>query len=263
MEDFYKIVAYVMAGLLGLAVGSFLNVVIYRLPRGMRLDRPGSHCPHCGYALRPIDNVPVLSYLFLGGRCHRCRAPISFRYTAVELFNTLAWLLAVFLFYDDAPFFAVIAALAVSVLIPVFFIDLSHMLIPDSLVLSLLLLGIPSCFLDPDFGWLSHLIGAAVGFGFFFGIYALFYYGFGKEALGGGDIKLAAAAGLLLGWERLLLALIISSVSAGVILLIISRRTRAERDREYPFGPFLAVGFFLALYFGTPIISSYLALLGI
>ena len=141
------------------------------------------------------------------------------------------------------------------------FIDLAHMLIPDSLNLSLLALGVLAVFFDPDYAWHSHLIGLFVGFLFFYGVYALFYYGFGKDALGGGDIKLAAAAGLLLGWERLLLGLILSSVSAAIVLSILSRRTQAERDREYPFGPFLAAGFLLALYVGAPIINAYLSLL--
>lgn len=261
MEEYFKLVTYILGGIYGLCVGSFLNVVIYRLPLGMRLDKPRSHCPHCGYTLRMRDNIPVFSYLFLRGRCHSCKTRISPRYTAVELLNMLLWLLAVDLFYERSFLFACVVALAASVMISVFFIDLAHMIIPDSLVIALLLCGLVGMFFDPEYAWYSHLIGLFVGFLFFYGIYALFYYGFHKEALGGGDIKLAAAAGLLLGWERLLLGLILSSVSAAVILAVISRRSGAERDREYPFGPFLTVGFLLALYVGAPIIRAYLGLL--
>lgn len=259
--EYYKLITYILGGIYGVCVGSFLNVVIYRLPLGMNLAKPRSHCPRCGYTLRAIDNVPVLSYLFLGGRCRKCRAPISPRYVAVELLNMVLWLLAVDLFYDRGFVFALVVALSASVMISVFFIDLAHMIIPDSLQLILLGLGVLAVFFDPEYAWYSHLIGMAVGFLFFYGVYALFYYGLGKEALGGGDIKLAAVAGLLLGWERLLLGLILSSVSAALILLIIARRSGAERDREYPFGPFLAVGFLLALYVGAPIINAYLGLL--
>ena len=259
--EYYKLITYVLGGIYGLCVGSFLNVVIYRLPLGMNLAKPGSHCPKCGYALKAKDNIPVLSYLALRGRCRSCRTPISPRYTVVELLNMILWLLAVDLFYDRGFVFTCAVALCASVMISIFFIDLAHMLIPDSLNLSLLALGVLAVFFDPDYAWHSHLIGLFVGFLFFYGVYALFYYGFGKDALGGGDIKLAAAAGLLLGWERLLLGLILSSVSAAIVLSILSRRTQAERDREYPFGPFLAAGFLLALYVGAPIINAYLSLL--
>ncbi|MBO7762106.1 MAG: prepilin peptidase [Clostridia bacterium] len=259
--EYYKLIAYILGGIYGLCVGSFLNVVIYRLPLGMSLAKPASHCPRCGYRLKASDNIPVLSYLLLRGRCRACRAPISPRYTIVELLNMILWLFAVHLFYDRGLVFACVVALCASVMISIFFIDLAHMLIPDSLNLALLALGVLAVFFDPDYGWQSHLIGLCVGFFFFYGVYALFYYGFGKDALGGGDIKLAAAAGLLLGWERLLLGLILSSVSAAIVLSILSRRTHAERDREYPFGPFLAVGFLLALYLGAPFINAYLGLL--
>lgn len=259
--EYYKLITYILGGIYGLCVGSFLNVVIYRLPLGMNLAKPGSHCPHCGYTLRARDNIPVLSYLFLGGRCRKCRAPISPRYMAVELLNMILWLLAVDLFYDRGFIFTVVVALTASVMLSVFFIDLAHMLIPDSLQIALLLLGLFATICDPEYPWYSHLIGMAVGSLFFYGIYALFYYGFGKDALGGGDIKLAAVSGLLLGWERLLLGLVLASVSAAILLLILSRRSGAERGREYPFGPFLAAAFTLALYVGAPIINAYLGLL--
>ena len=262
MEEFYKIVAYVLGGVLGVCVGSFLNVVIYRLPRGMRLDKPGSHCTVCDYYLRWYDNVPVLSYLLLGGKCRKCRAPISPRYTVVEIVNMLLWLLSVHLFWDQSIAFAVIAALTSSILVCTFFIDLEHMIVPDSFVVILGALGVAATFLDPSYGWVSHLIGAAVGFGIFYGVFAFFYYLLKKDGLGGGDIKLALVMGLLLGWERLLLSMIIASVSAAVILSVLSAMRREGRDKEYPFAPFLCVGFAVAMFFGTVIINAYLGLLG-
>ena len=162
-----------------------------------------------------------------------------------------------------------------SVLICVAFIDLEHMLVFDRFVVILAALGVVAVFFDPNYGWLSHLIGGAVGFGFFYGIHALFYYGLKKDALGGGDIKLAAAAGVLLGWQCLLLSILLASVSASVILVIWSKkRMQAEEETEegqegeenpleFPFAPFLCAGFFLALSFGAPIIRAYLGLLGL
>ncbi len=282
MDEYYKIVAYILSGLLGACVGSFLNVVIYRVPLGMSLAKPDSHCPQCKYKLKWVDNIPILSYLFLGGKCRNCKQPISFRYTAVELFNMFAWLASVWLFWDISIPFMVITALASSLLICVFFIDLEHMLVFDRFVILLSVLGVLSIFFDPYYGWLSHVIGGVAGFAVFYGIHALFYYGFKKDALGGGDIKLSGAVGLLLGWERLLLGILIASLSASVILLIFSRRyasakfqesegiskevleTESEStSKEYPFAPFLCTGFWIALMFGATIVSAYLTLFNI
>ena len=288
MDEFYKITAYILAGILGLCVGSFLNVVIHRLPRGMRLDRPASHCPGCGYQLRWYDNIPVISYLILGGRCRSCRTHISFRYTAVELLNTALWLLSIWAFWDDSIPFACISAVAASLLLTVAFIDLEHMVVFDRFHVMLGVLGVAAVFTDPEYGWLSHLIGAGAGFLVFFGVAAFFYYCLHRDALGGGDIKLAAVAGLLLGWERLLLAVLIASFSASLVLPILARRARGEETPEsgeaepvdgeegseeeteeeagpgeFPFCPFLVVGFLVALYFGAPIIEAYLSLFGL
>ena len=235
LEQFYKITAYILAGIVGLCVGSFLNVVIHRLPRGMRLDRPASHCPQCGYQLKWYDNIPVISYLILGGRCRSCRAHIPFRYTAVELLNAALWLLSVWAFWEESIPFACLSALTASLLISVAFIDLEHMVVFDRFHLMLGAIGAAALFLDPEYGWLSHLIGAAVGLLFFLGIAALFYYGFHRDALGGGDIKLAAVMGLLLGWQRMMLAVLIASLSASVVLLLLSHRARTsegEADGE-------------------------------
>lgn len=281
MDEYYKIVAFILAGLLGVCVGSFLNVVIYRVPLGMSLAKPDSHCPNCKYKLKWSDNIPVLSYLFLGGKCRSCKQPISFRYPAVELFNMLAWLGAVWMFWDLSKPFAVIAALASTLLICVFFIDLDHMLVFDRFVIMLAVLGVLTMFFDPYYGWLSHLIGGVVGFAFLYGVHALFYYGFKKDALGGGDIKLTGAVGLLLGWERLLLAIVLASLSACVVLLIVSRRQTADgftpdeqgeaedihndtaQGKEYPFAPFLCTGFWVAMMFGVQILTAYLNLFGL
>ena len=262
MEEYYKIVAYILGGLLGVCVGSFLNVVIYRTPLGMRLDKPDSHCPKCGYKLRWYDNIPVISYLILGGKCRSCKDKISFRYTAVELANTVLWLLCTFLFWEKSIPLACIYMIVCSVFLCVFFIDLEHQIIFDRFQIILLVLGVASIFFDKDYGWLSHIIGGVSGFAVFY----LISWGFeklcGKEGLGGGDVKLAGVVGLLLGWERLLLGLLIATIPAAVIMLILSKGKKVE-NRQFPFAPFLVVGFGASMLFGTQIIGWYLSLLGL
>lgn len=262
MDKFYLICAYVLSGIFGLCVGSFLNVVIYRLPNKMSLAKPNSHCPTCKYELRWYDNIPVLSYVMLGGKCRRCKTHISFRYTAVELANTVLWLLCTFFFWEKSIPLACIYMIVCSVFLCVFFIDLEHQIIFDRFQIILLVLGVASIFFDKDYGWLSHVIGGASGFAVFY----LISWGFeklcGKEGLGGGDVKLAGVVGLLLGWERLLLGLLIATIPATVIMLILSKGKKVE-NRQFPFAPFLVVGFGASMLFGTQIIGWYLSLLGL
>ena len=267
MELFYTVVTYVLAGLLGLCVGSFLNVVIYRVPNGMSLATPSSHCPRCKYVLKWYDNVPVLSYLFLGGKCRKCKVRIPVRYTLVEIANMLLWLLCVYLLWDRSVVLCVLSAIASSVFLCVFFIDLEHKLIFDRFVIILAALGIVWMFFDTDFVWYSHLIGGVAGFAAFWLIGYLFYKLRGIEGLGGGDVKLVGAAGLLLGWERMLLSVLIASILASIVLIfatkIAQKRGNDDADsREYPFAPFLTLGFTVSMFFGTKIIAAYLSLLG-
>ena len=261
MELYYLITAYILAGLLGVCVGSFLNVVIYRLPNNMSLSKPNSHCPTCKYELHWYDNIPVISYMMLGGKCRKCKTHISFRYTAVELANMILWLLCVFLFWEKNPVLACVYAIAFSVFICVFFIDLEHKIIFDRFHVILLALGIVTLAVDKDFAWMSHLIGAVGGYGAFYLIAFVFEKICKKEGLGGGDIKLAGAAGLLLGWERLLLALIIATIPAAIIMSI-SKRGKEGEEKEFPFAPFLVIGFSVSMLFGAQIINWYLSLLG-
>lgn len=262
METYYLISAYILAGVLGLCVGSFLNVVIYRVPNKMSLAKPNSHCPACKYQLRWYDNIPVLSYLILGGKCRNCKTHISFRYTAVELANAALWLLCAVLFWQKSIGTACVYALVFSVFICIFCIDLEHKLIFDRFQIILLVLGIASIFFDVDYDWPSHIIGGIVGFAVFFLISWGFEKVFKKEGLGGGDVKLAGVAGLLLGWERLLLSLIIATIPAAIIMLIMSKGKEGE-DRQFPFAPFLVIGFSVAMFFGTQIINWYLSFLGL
>lgn len=208
METAYLVFTYILTGLLGLCIGSFLNVVIYRVPLGMSVVYPPSHCPKCDYKLKWYDNIPVLSYCLLGGKCRGCGEHISFRYTVVELANMLLWLASVFLFFSfDA--YGIIKTVCVmvlsSVLICVFFIDLEHKIIPDRFSVILAVLGVILTVSDAlltDGRWTDHLIGFAVGGGFFLLIYYLALWIYKREGLGFGDVKLMAAAGTLSRLDR-------------------------------------------------------------
>ena len=261
MEPFYLVCAYVLAGVLGLCVGSFLNVVIYRLPRNMSLAFPASHCTVCHYSLKWYDNIPILSWLLLGGKCRRCGEPISVRYTVVELANTVLWLLSVALFWENNPIYAVICAVVCSAAICIFFIDLEHLLIYNRFLLILFAAGIVALFFDESTVPLDHLIGAGVGGGVFALLYAGAILLLKREALGFADVKFAAAIGWLLGWQKLLLTVLVASVAGSVVLVTLNRVKQQERTTEYPFGPFLVGGMLIALLAGTPIIEWYVGLL--
>lgn len=261
MDSYILICVYVLAGIFGLCVGSFLNVVIYRVPLGMSLARPGSHCTKCDYSLRWYDNIPVLSWIMLGGRCRKCREPISIRYTAVELANTVLWLLCAMLFWEQNPVYAIVCAIVCSVLICIFYIDLEHMLIYNRFVLLIAAGGLITMFHDGYTKPIDHVIGALAGGG----VFALLYFGailiLKREAMGFADVKLAAAAGLLLGWQKFILAILVGSVVGSFVLVILNRVKNQERNTEYPFGPFIVGGMLLALLVGDAILTWYLALI--
>ena len=262
METFYFVCACVLSAIVGLCVGSFLNVVIYRLPNKMSLAKPGSHCPNCKYELRWYDNIPVLSYIILGGKCRSCKEHISFRYTAVEISCSLLWLFCVLLFWEQSVVLTCIYIAVCTLFICVFFIDLERKIIFDRFQIMLLILGVASIFFDKSCAWYSHIIGGVCGFAVFLLVSILFEKLVGREGLGGGDVKLAGVVGLLLGWEKLLLGLLIATIPAAIILLILSKGKDGE-EREFPFAPFLVVGFGISMLVGNQIIAWYLSLLGL
>ena len=261
METFHY--ALIFALILGLCVGSFLNVVIYRVPNKMNIAKPDSHCPKCKNPIKWYDNIPVLSYIILGGKCRHCKEKISFRYTLVEILNALLWVLSVVMSWERSIFYTVLVALACSILICVFFVDLEHMIIPDSFQVALLVVAIAGLFvnIDPDNGWQSKLLGFAVAGGLFL----VLHYGciilLKKEGLGGGDVKLIAVAGLLLGTVYSIISILISSVIASLVLLFIKRVKNFDKNKEYPFAPFLVVGILLSLFFGYYMYNEYIALI--
>ena len=265
MELYYKTVFYILSGVIGLCVGSFLNVVIYRVPNGISVATPASHCPECKKPIKWYDNIPVISYIILGGKCRNCKVHIPFRYTAVELLNTVLWLLAAFLFYDSGIVFTLSVMATASILICVFFIDLENMIIPDRFQIMLVAVAVAVFFFEksPYSGikhWHSNLIGGIAGFAIFYLIALVAGKIAGREAMGGGDVKLAGVMGLFLGWHRLLLAVLIASVSASIIILI-SKAVKGEKGGEYPFAPFLSTGFMISILFGNSMINWYISLI--
>ncbi len=254
-------IIYTLVAILGLCVGSFLNVVIYRVPEGMSVAFPSSHCPKCGYNLRWYDNIPILSYLILGGKCRKCREHISIRYTLVEIANMLLWLLSAILFWKESIVYACVAMIASSVLICIFFIDLEHMLIFNRFTLTIVALGLVAMFFDSYTTILDHVIGGASGALVFVGLYFGSILVLKKEGFGWGDVKLVAAAGLLLGWQKLVLSMLIASVSACIVLLLVKLINKDENGKEYPFAPFIVAGIMTSLLVGEPIITWYMNLI--
>lgn len=254
-SDVFAVVAF-LAGLIGVCVGSFLNVVIYRLPQGMSLAMPPSHCPTCGRRLLWFENIPILSYLFLRGRCRTCRARISPRYAAVEFANGALWVAAVFVWRNNI-LMAVAAALAVSVNLCVCFIDWEQGLIPDRFHVMLAVLAVPATLLDGYEGWLSHVIGAAAGGAVLALVGFLVSKRIGRVALGWGDVKFVTVSGAFLGWRRLLLMLLLASACGCIVSLL---RHQKAQERTVAFGPFLTFGFTVSLFVGERIIRAYLTL---
>lgn len=261
------------AALLGLLIGSFLNVVIYRIPKMMQresdnyvahesgkelphTDRfnlmvPRSACPHCGHQITAMENIPVISWLALRGKCRACKAPISPRYPAIELLTGILSALMVWTFGSGAMGLA--ALVFAWLLIAMTFIDFDTQLLPDDLTYPLLWLGL-LVNLDGMFVPLHDaVIGAAAGYLVLWGIYWLFKLVTGKEGMGYGDFKLLAALGAWLGWTMLPTIILLSSVVGAVVGISLIVFTKHGREKPIPFGPYLAAAGLIALLFGTRI----------
>jgi len=242
----------------GASFGSFINVVIYRLPHKKSVIRPRSFCPSCGYSIPFYLNIPVLSWVMLMGKCRSCSQPISPRYAIVELLSGL--ILVAYLAVYGPSLHALVASVLTLVLLPIFFIDFEHKIIPDAISLPGIAVGFLLSLLTGYPGWIDSLIGILVGGG---SLLLLGYLGdflFKKESLGGGDIKLAAMLGAFLGWQKILLVFIISAV-LGLIgaVLMMALSSKLKENRQIPFGPFLSLAAIIAFIGGDYLISLYIA----
>lgn len=243
----------------GACVGSFLNVCIFRLPRGESLVWPGSRCTACGRALSWFDNVPILSWIAIRGRCRTCGAPISVMYPAVEIV-TAATFVFTYLLYGLTPLGVVRAAFA-SALIVLFVTDLQHKILPNVITLPGIVIGFAcSVFLPP--GWRDSLIGIAVGGGVLFAIAETYYRVRGQEGLGMGDVKLLAMIGAFLGWKLVILTLVLASFAGSVAGVALIASGRGSMKYALPFGTFLAIGAVFSAVWGDPIVDWYLGFYG-
>lgn len=270
---------WVFAAVLGLIVGSFLNVVIYRLPLMLQsawrdqcqelleLERqpqterfnlvvPRSRCPHCGHAIGALENIPVFSFIFLRGRCAECKREISKRYPAIELSSgVLAALLAAHYGFGIQAFAAL---LFVWVLIALAFIDFDHQLLPDNMTLPLLwaglLFNVHGTFVPLE----TAVIGAVAGYLSLWLVFHAFKLLTGKEGMGYGDFKLFAAAGAWLGWQLLPLIILLASLVGAIVGIAFIVLKRHDRRMPIPFGPFLCAASLIAMMWGEPLIAAYL-----
>jgi leader peptidase (prepilin peptidase) / N-methyltransferase len=240
---------------LGLIFGSFLNVCIYRLPRRESLNWPASHCTSCNRPLSWYENVPLVSWLALRGRCRTCRAAIGVVYPTVEML-TGAVFLAAYLLYGLTPLFVVRVGFACAMIV-LFVIDLQHRILPNVITVPGIAIGfVASVFLPP--GWFSSLLGLLIGGGVLFAIGEVYYRTRGVEGMGMGDVKMLAMIGAFLGWPLMLLTLIIASFAGAIFGGIMMASGRGGMQAALPFGTFLAVGALVAAVTGEPIISWYL-----
>ena len=277
----YPLLVLALSFIFGLLVGSFLNVVVYRLPLQLQgnwrrealdfldmeqeanatkinLAFPASHCPKCGADIKPWQNIPVISYLILKGRCHSCASPISPQYPLLELVCGLLTLAVIYTFGLTTA--GLLATLFTWVLIALTGIDFNHRLLPDNLTLPLLWIGLVVNVNEVFTDLPSAVIGAAAGYLSLWSIFWLFKLITGKDGMGYGDFKLLAALGAWLGWQQLPLILLLSSLVGaiiGILLIIVQGRDRQE---AIPFGPYLAIAGWISLCWGEQITSSYLGL---
>ena len=234
--------------ILGLLFGSFANVVIRRLPYGNSIITPASHCQKCLIPIKWIDNLPVISFLLLGGKCRNCKTKISFEYPVVELLTGI-YFLTVYLFFGLTYFFFISVVLGLTLII-ISFIDLHLRIIPDILTVSLLIFGLASSFFNPvvSFSFFNSLKGALFG-GVF--LYLVAFFGakiYKKEVMGGGDIKLLAAGGSFLGLQHIFMALLIACFIGGITGLILILIGNKKKSDFIPFGPFIAISILIVFF---------------
>ena len=242
----------------GLAWGSFLNVVIYRLPLRMSLFKPSSSCPHCNEKIKFYDNIPVLSFLLLRGKCRHCKGKISLRYPLVELLTAVSFLLLYSQYSLSFFFFA--SCLFACALIALGFIDFYHQILPDEITLPGLLLALIYSLFRTDLNLRQALIGAVAGAGFLLFIYVAYYLLRKQEGLGLGDVTMMLLIGAYLGWRQAFFTLILASFVGALIGIFFILYKKKDFQYSLPFGTFLAPAAFASLLWGERIINAYLSL---
>lgn len=249
--------------IMGLILGSFANVCIYRMPRDMSIIKPASHCTNCNNSIKWYDNIPVISYLFLRGKCRRCGAKISFIYPAIEILCGILFVSMYFPFgfsYILFPFCLLVFSLLV-----ITAIDFEFQIIPDEFSFMLMIVGLFTSFFNPVLGdtfgqrILNSFIGLLAGGGSLLAVAIVGKWIFKKDAMGGGDIKLMAGVGAFIGWEKVLFAIFIASVLGSIVGIILILLKKIIKKQEIAFGPYLALGSYAVLFLPAPnIVVNYL-----
>jgi len=242
--------------ILGAMVGSFLNVCIYRLPKEESIIWPRSHCPTCKKMIRFYDNIPLISYLLLRGRCRYCKGPISLQYPLVEGITALSSLFLIIKFGPSLSYLFYFAFVAALIAITV--IDLYHQIIPDGISLPGIGVGLLASLVIPQITFFNSLMGILLGGGSLFLVATLYEWIFKREGMGGGDVKLLAMIGAFLGWKAVILTILLSSLIGSITGILIMILKGKDFKYAIPFGPFLSMGAVIALFYGENLIRWYL-----
>ena len=246
---------YILIFILGLIVGSFCNVCIYRIPKNESIIYPASHCPKCRTTIKPVDNIPLLSYILLKGRCRNCGSKISIQYPVVELLTGIIYLI-IYLIYG-LSIQSLIYIILSSALIIIAFIDLNEQIVPDVISLPGIGVGLILSFFVPYLSFINSALGVVVGGGIILIIALVGSMIFKKEAMGGGDVKLAAMMGAFLGWRYIIISLFLGFFLGALVGIFLVLSKIKSKEDMVPFGPFIALGSLITLLWGEKIIAWY------
>jgi len=244
----------------GAIVGSFLNVCIIRLPKEESIITPGSHCPHCNHPIMFYDNIPLISYLLLGGKCRYCKRSISAQYPLVEGITAISSFLLFLKYGFSLSYFFYFSFVAALMIITV--IDLYHQIIPDVISIPGIGVGLLGALIIPHITFFKSLLGILLGGGSLFVVATSYQWLFKREGMGGGDVKLLAMIGAFLGWDAVILTILLSSLIGSITGMIIMVLKGKGFKYAIPFGPFLSLGAVIALFYKNEIISWYLQFRG-
>lgn len=233
--------------LFGALMGSFANVVIYRMPRGESVAWPGSRCDQCKTPIRWYHNIPIFAWFWLRGKCASCGASFSIRYPIVELLMATLFASAGLVFGVEFPWTLAEALIFIFGLVTVSFIDIDHMILPDKFTLSGIVIGLLGSLVNPDRSFLDALFGVLMGGGFLWLVAYLYWVFRQREGMGGGDIKLLAWIGAVLGWKAIPIVILVSSLLGSLVGIMLALRTKGDMTRAIPFGPYLATAALLYL----------------
>jgi leader peptidase (prepilin peptidase)/N-methyltransferase len=250
----------VVSIMFGAIVGSFLNVCIIRLPKGESIIIPGSHCPQCNHPIKFYDNIPLISYLLLGGKCRYCKRSISAQYPLVEGTTAISSLLLFLKWGLSLSYFFYFSFVAALIIITV--IDLYHQIIPDVISIPGIGVGLLGALIIPHITFFNSLLGILLGGGSLFVVATFYQWLFKREGMGGGDVKLLAMIGAFLGWDAVILTILLSSLIGSITGIIIMVLKGKDFKYAIPFGPFLSLGAVIALFYKNEIISWYLQFRG-